>query len=534
MDLKQQILHYYRVEEKSLREIARLTNTDRKTVGRLVHDFEAAIKEDPDLGMTEFLATVPKYTKRKYTPRVMEGDIVREIDKCLKENEKRRATGMRKQCMKREDIHRVLLEKGYHVSYSSVCKYIARKKTEHAQKTKDVYLRIHREPGIECEFDWGEVKLRINGKQETLTMAVFAFPYSKGRRAYLFHRQDTLAYMESHRNFFKDIHGVPQCMVYDNMKVAVVFDDKEKKPTDALKRLSTFYKFQWRFCNARAGWEKGNVERSVDYIRGRAFTTKVDFPSMEEAQSWLNMICDQVNAEVGSIATADKYGELQEELDALMPYPGEFGCFELAEYKVDKQSTITVKNNHYSVPDNLVGENVIVQLYSEKIVIYDRNHKKVAVHERCWENGKWRVDILHYINTLMKKTAALEHSEVLYQMPKKMQDIFRKHFKDNGKDFLLLLKYARENHHSYDDIVAAAEEVVSRGAKRLSSDLLKVALETSRAGEHSFREDQKTDEFLEIEIGSEDILSQLDRAMENGTTLENNDQNKQEKVRNNE
>ena len=76
--------------------------------------------------------------------------------------------------------------------------------------------------------------------------------------------------------------------------------------------------------------------------------------------------------------------------------------------------------------------------------------------------------------------------------------------------------------------------MVSRGAKRLSSDLLKVALETSRAGEHSFREDQKTDEFLEIEIGSEDILSQLDRAMENGTTLENNSQNEQEKEENHE
>ena len=59
-------------------------------------------------------------------------------------------------------------------------------------------------------------------------------------------------------------------MVYDNMRVAVVFDEKEKKPTTALMRLSTFYKFEWRFCNARSGWEKGNVERSVDYVRGRA------------------------------------------------------------------------------------------------------------------------------------------------------------------------------------------------------------------------------------------------------------------------
>ena len=31
-----------------------------------------------------------------------------------------------------------------------------------------------------------------------------------------------------------------------------------------------------------------------------------------------------------------------------------------------------------------------------------------------------------------------------------------------------------------------------------------------------FREDQKSDEFIEIEIGSEDILSQLENAMEKG------------------
>ena len=48
MDLKQQILHYYRVDEMSLREIARRTGADRKTVTRLINDFEAAIKADPD------------------------------------------------------------------------------------------------------------------------------------------------------------------------------------------------------------------------------------------------------------------------------------------------------------------------------------------------------------------------------------------------------------------------------------------------------------------------------------------------------
>jgi transposase len=201
---------------------------------------------------------------------------------------------MRKQCLKRQDIHRALIEKGFSISYSSVCKYIQRRKAEKAKKPKDVFVKQYYEPGDECEFDWGEVKLRIDGKPVTFTMAVFALCHSEGRWAYLFRHQDNLAFMESHRNFFHDVHGVPHTMVYDNMKVAVILKPDGKKPTETLLRMEAFYGFGHRFCNARAGWEKGHVERSVDYVRGRAFTTRVDFASIEDAQMWLGRICDEL------------------------------------------------------------------------------------------------------------------------------------------------------------------------------------------------------------------------------------------------
>ncbi len=68
MDLKQQILHLYRVDELSLREIARRTGADRKTVTRLINAYEAAVKADPDTGVDEFLATRPKYTRVNMPP----------------------------------------------------------------------------------------------------------------------------------------------------------------------------------------------------------------------------------------------------------------------------------------------------------------------------------------------------------------------------------------------------------------------------------------------------------------------------------
>ena len=459
------------------------------------------------------LASRPKYPQRNAERTKLTEAVCAEIEYWLMENAKRRQTGMRKQCLKRQDIHRALLEKGFNISYSSVCKYIQRRKMEKARKPKDVFVKQYYEPGEECEFDWGEVKLRIDGKPVTFTMAVFALCHSEGRWAYLFRHQDNLAFMESHRNFFHDVHGVPHMMVYDNMKVAVILKPDGKQPTETLLRMETFYGFRHRFCNARAGWEKGHVERSVDYVRGRAFTTRVDFASISDAQIWLSRICDNINNETGSIATGDKREALRRDMDALLHFPGDFGCFDLLQCTVDKQSTISVKNCHYSVPDHLVGQTVIVLLYSERIRIYDTSHKLMAEHERSYRNGSWTFDINHYINTLMKKPGALKGSLALRQMPAKMQELFRVHFADNGKDFLRMLKYCKDNRHDYTDILDAVKKIRMRGARHLSFDQIKVALETHDTAPLMFADSQKTDAFLEIEMGCGDVLSQLDGMM---------------------
>lgn len=516
MDKKEQILHYHRIDGLSLREISRRVGLNRKTVTRYIREYESALADGPD-GVDVCLATKPAYSERKVCRTRLTDDACQEIEYWLHENARRRQTGMRKQCLKRQDIHRALVEKGFDISYSSVCKYIQRRKQEKANKPKEAFIKQYYEPGEECEFDWGEVKLRIGGKPVTFTMAVFALCHSEGRWAYLFRHQDNLAFMESHRNFFHDVHGVPHTMVYDNMKVAVILKPDGKQATDTLLRMHTYYGFDWRFCNARAGWEKGHVERSVDYVRGRAFTTRIDFDTIEAAQQWLSRICHMINNEHGSISTGDKQAALRRDMECLLQFPGDFGCFDLLQCSVDKQSTICVKNCHYSVPDNLVGKNVIVQLYSEKLKVYDSTHKKIAEHERSYSMGSWTFDINHYIETLMKKPGALKGSIALRQMPEKIQELFRVHFADNGKDFLRLLKFCQENRYSYMDILDAVKSIRMRGARQINYDQLKVALEMRNASALVYTEEQKTDAFLEIEMGSEDVLSQLDAVMQRNT-----------------
>ena len=72
------------------------------------------------------LASRPKYPPRKAGRSKLTDAVCAEIEYWLSENAKRRQTGMKKQCLKRQDIHRALIGKGFSISYSSACKYIQR------------------------------------------------------------------------------------------------------------------------------------------------------------------------------------------------------------------------------------------------------------------------------------------------------------------------------------------------------------------------------------------------------------------------
>lgn len=105
-------------------------------------------------------------------------------------------------------------------------------------------------------------------------------------------------------------------------------------------------------------------------------------------------------------------------------------------------------------------------------------------------------------------------SVALRQMPDKMQELFRVHFADNGKDFLRLLNYCRERGHDYRDILDVVRQIRMRGARHINFDQIKVALETRNAAPLTFTDSQKTDAFLEIELGSEVVMAQLDSIMQ--------------------
>ena len=182
-------------------------------------------------------------------------------------------------------------------------------------------------------------------------------------------------------------------MAYDNMRVAVKkFLGQEREHTDALRRMELHYCFTPHFCNPRSGWEKGKVERSVEHIRRRAFAYDVRFGSLEQAQCHLDKVCDRLNGEASNMSAQEKKERVQADIAALRPLDhGDMGCFEQRHARVGKYSTITVDGVHYSVPDRLVGREVPIKMYSERIVVLD-GRDKVATHVRSRRLGDWCID----------------------------------------------------------------------------------------------------------------------------------------------
>ena len=55
-------------------------------------------------------------------------------------------------------------------------------------------------------------------------------------------------------------------------------------------------------------------------------------------------------------------------------------------------------------------------------------------------------------------------------MPKKMRELFRIHFEDNGKDLLKLLKYCREKPLSQFKALNCEQERITKKSRRFNCD----------------------------------------------------------------
>lgn len=475
----------YLREDKSQREIARIIGIDRKTVRKYINEYENK-KQEIERSSNEVhtgeliqdLVDAPKYKVGVRRRRVMTKEIEEKIIAHLQENEEKRKKGIRKQQKTSMDILEALEIEGVEISYSTVLRTIRRLE----KKPKEAFIKGSYQPGDICEFDWGEVKVKIKGKQTKLQMAVFTSAFGNYRMAYLFTKQKMECFQEAHALFFKEASGVYQTMVYDNMKVAVKrFVGTEKEPTDGLLKLSIYYGFQFRFCNVRKGNEKGHVERSVDVLRRKAFAFRDSFETIEEANQYLYEICEGRNQKLQPSRNNQTAEEcLKQEQEYFLPLPSPFDAARIQNVRVDKYSTVVIDQSHYSVPDHLVGEIIKVKVYSNRILCF-YEEKKEAEHIRLTGCHEWRLLLEHYIDTLKKKPGALAGSTALQQADKKINKIYKSYYTNKEKEFIELVQFIRDE-SSIAEVEKSIKELRKINPSHVTTNKIKVLCAKNQNG----------------------------------------------------
>ncbi len=320
------------------------------------------------------------------------------------------------------------------------------------------------------------MKIYIDNNLVRFQLAVFTSAYSNYRFAVLYQRQDTLAFMESHVAFFEHTQCVYKQMVFDNMRVAVAkfIGKHEKEPTQALLQLRGHYQFSHRFCNAYRGNEKGHVERSVEYVRRKAFAVKSRFESIDQAQLWLLTVLNKLNATKQKLSGKTANQLFSEEKKVMLPTPSKLVCAEQIQLRVDKYATVSYKTNRYSVPDYLVGQFIDVGILSNQMRVYHDN-KIIATHNRSYKNHQWIITIEHYLDTFKQKPGALPGSVALARSSY-LRILYNEYFNDEPRAFIELLDYCHKNKITNEKLEESVAVLLNTGGGQINSEKIKVLL----------------------------------------------------------
>lgn len=145
----------------SNREAAKILKIDRKTIGKYWNEYKDNVTklDDPNLDralLQEKIAKAPSYDssnrkKVKYTKEVDEY-----LDEILAmEKKKDKVLKNHKQQLSVVQIHKMIIDKGFDISYPSIAVYVRKKRN----LNKECFIKQEYDFADRLEYDFGEVKL---------------------------------------------------------------------------------------------------------------------------------------------------------------------------------------------------------------------------------------------------------------------------------------------------------------------------------------------------------------------------------------
>ncbi len=317
-------------------------------------------------------------------------------------------------------IHQRLLERGHSGSYSSVHRFVRALEPCEPEAT----VRVETPPGEEAQVDFGYAGLMIDpetGQPRKTWVFVMTLSWSRHQYAEFVFDQKVATWLRVHRNAFEFFGGVPERVVPDNLKAAIVracWDEPEAQ--QAYRECAEHYGFLISPCRPRTPQHKGKVEQGgVHYVK-RNFCGGREPTPLPQLNRKVREWC--LTTAGGRIHGTTKERPLERfatEKPLLRPLPGT--SYDMAIWKtaqVARDCYVTFERAYYSVPFRLVGQQVWVRGGAHAVHIYTSDYHLVATHDRAPHPGQRLTHLDHLPPhkvpglTLTRETCRLQAAEI--------------------------------------------------------------------------------------------------------------------------
>lgn len=344
-----------------------------------------------------------------------------------------------------------LQAEGYRGAYDSVQRYVRRwKVSKSGPALTQAYVPLSFSPGEVCQFDWSHEHVELGGVMQTVKVAHFRLTFSRQMFVVAYPRETQEMVFDAHNRAFAFFGGVPQRMVYDNLKAVVetIFTGKQRLFNRRFLVLANHYLFEPVACTPASGWEKGQVENQVGNIREWLFTPLARFADFEALNTWLAMRCQELaqrkhpTTPDQSIATC-----FAKEQPTLRQITATFEGYVEHMLRVSSTCLVTLDRNRYSVPAAFAGRAVSVRSTATQVSVV-ADGMPIAQHARRFGRDQLICDPWHYLPILERKPGALRNGTPFrdWDLPASIQLVRDRILKQPKGDraFVELLLMARD------------------------------------------------------------------------------------------
>jgi transposase len=376
----------------SIRQIARSFHVSRRTVR------EALASPEPR-----------PYTRTKPSPAPVLGPFTALIDQILRDD---RDAPPKQRHTAAQLFRRLQDEHGYPGSYPSVRRYVA----AHRQRSSPTFIPLAHPSGHRLEADFGHIHVDFPDGRRLVPVLVTVWAYSNAPFVLALPTERTEAILHGMVCAPEFFGAAPREVWWDNPKTVAttILRGRQRQLHPRYAALASHYTFEAKFCLPAQAHEKPDVESGVRAVQRRFATPVPRVADITELNEHLRQRClDERRRTVRSTSGAFVIGDrLAEDLAAAARLPERAfdACIE-RQAVADKYQTVAFDANRYSVPRPWAFRAVTIKGYVDRVVVV-ASGRVIAEHPRCYDRAVQVLDPVHYLATLERRPAALDHAPV--------------------------------------------------------------------------------------------------------------------------